>query len=182
MLWNSCRAIQNPKGWCFKCVALSISANLEDAAVATELKKSIFIPIPKKGSTKECVNHQTTALISPVSKVKVKVAQSCLTLCHPMDYTVHEILQARILEWVAYLFSKRSSWPRNLTEVSCNAGGFFTNWAIREAPHANKVMLKILHARLQHYGNQEFSDVQAGFRKGRGTRDEIANIHWIIES
>ena len=42
-------------------------------------------------------------------------------------------------------------------------------------------MLKILHARLQHYGNQEISDVQAGFRKGRGTRDQIANIHWIIE-
>ena len=42
-------------------------------------------------------------------------------------------------------------------------------------------MLKILHARLQHYGNQELPDVQAGFRKGRGTRDQIANIHWIIE-
>ena len=42
-------------------------------------------------------------------------------------------------------------------------------------------MLKILHARLQHYVNQELPDVQAGFRKGRGTRDQIANIHWIIE-
>ena len=42
-------------------------------------------------------------------------------------------------------------------------------------------MLKILHTRLQHYGNQELSDVQAGFRKGRGTRDQIANIRWIIE-
>ena len=42
--------------------------------------------------------------------------------------------------------------------------------------HASKVMLKILHARLQHYVNQEFPDVQAGFRKGRGTRDQIANI------
>ena len=47
--------------------------------------------------------------------------------------------------------------------------------------HASKVMLKILHARLQHYVNQELPDVQAGFRKGRGTRDQIANIHWIIE-
>ena len=47
--------------------------------------------------------------------------------------------------------------------------------------HASKVMLKILHARLQHYTNQELLDVQAGFRKGRGTRDQIANIHWIIE-
>ena len=42
-------------------------------------------------------------------------------------------------------------------------------------------MLKILHARLQHYVNQELPDVQAGFRKGMGTRDQIANIHWIIE-
>ena len=47
--------------------------------------------------------------------------------------------------------------------------------------HASKVMLKVLHARLQHYANQELPDVQAGFRKGRGTRDQISNIHWIIE-
>ena len=43
-------------------------------------------------------------------------------------------------------------------------------------------MLKILHARLQQYMNLEFPDVQAGFRKGRGTRDQIANIHWIIQN
>ena len=47
--------------------------------------------------------------------------------------------------------------------------------------HSNKVMLKILQARLQQYVNRELADVQAGFRKGRGTRDQIANIHWIIE-
>ena len=47
--------------------------------------------------------------------------------------------------------------------------------------HANKVMLKILWGRLQQYVNSELPDVQAGFRKGRGTRDQIANIHWIIE-
>ena len=47
--------------------------------------------------------------------------------------------------------------------------------------HTSKIMLKILHARLQQYVNQELPDVQAGFRKGRGTRDQIANIHWIIE-
>ena len=74
-------------------------------------KRSILIPIPKKGSTKECANHWTTALIS----------------------------------------------------------------------HASKVMLKILHARIQHYANQELPDVQAGFRKGRGTRDQIANMRWITE-
>ena len=74
-------------------------------------KRSILIPIPKKGSTKECANHQTIALIS----------------------------------------------------------------------HASKVMLKILHARLQHYVNQELPDVQADFRKGIGTRNQIANNCWIIE-
>ena len=47
--------------------------------------------------------------------------------------------------------------------------------------HASKVMLKTLQARLQQYVNHELPDVQAGFRKGRGTRDQIANIHWIIK-
>ena len=47
--------------------------------------------------------------------------------------------------------------------------------------HASEVMLKILQASLQQYVNREIPDVQAGFRKGRGTRDQIANIHWIIE-
>ena len=106
---------------------------------------------------------------------KVKVAQSCPTLCNPMDYTVHGILQARILEWVAipfsrgifptqgmnpgllhcrqilyqlshegspriqewvgYPFSRGSSQPRSWTRVSSIAGGFLTNWVIREAHH-----------------------------------------------
>ena len=74
-------------------------------------KRSVFIPIPKKGNAKECSNYHTIALIS----------------------------------------------------------------------HASKVMLKILQARLQQYMNRELPDVQAGFRKSKGTRDQIANIHWIIE-
>ena len=72
-------------------------------------KRSVFIPIPKKGNAKECSNYCTIALIL----------------------------------------------------------------------HISKVMLKILQARLQQYVNHEIPDVQAGFRKGRGTRDQIANIHWI---
>ena len=52
---------------------------------------------------------------------------------------------------------------------------------IKLISHANKVTLKILHARLQYYVNQELPDAQAGFRKGRGTTDQIANIRWIIE-
>ena len=86
-------------------------ANLENSAVATRLKRSVFIPIPKKANAKECSNYRTIALIS----------------------------------------------------------------------HASKVMLKILQAMLQQYVNRELPDVQAGFRKGRGTRDQIANIRWIIE-
>ena len=61
----------------------------------------------------------------------VKVAQLCLTLCDPMDYTVHGILQARILEWVAFPFSRGSSQPRDLTQVSHISGRFFTSWATR---------------------------------------------------
>ena len=74
-------------------------------------KRSVFIPMTKKGSAKECSNYHTTVLIS----------------------------------------------------------------------HASKVMLKILQARLQQYVNHELPDDQAGFRKGRRSRDQIANIHWIIE-
>ena len=60
-------------------------------------------------------------------KVKVKVAQSCPTLCDPMDYTVPGILQARILEWVAFPFSRGSLPPRDRTQVSRVVGGFFTS-------------------------------------------------------
>ena len=74
-------------------------------------KKSVFIPVPKKGNAKECSNYRTIALIS----------------------------------------------------------------------HTIKVMLKILQGRLQQYVNRGLPDVQAGFRKGRETRDQIANIHWIIK-
>ena len=109
--------------------------------------------------------------------MKVKVAQSYSILCDPKDYTVHGILQVRILElvafpfsressqprdrphcrqilyqlshkgsptileWVAYPFSSGSSWPRDRTGVFCIAGGFFTNWAIREALSLLKVGL-----------------------------------------
>ena len=85
--------------------------NLENSAVATGWKRSVIIPIPKKGNAKECSNYLTIALIS----------------------------------------------------------------------QASKVMLKILQDRLQQYVNCELPDVQAGFKKGRGTRDQIANICWIIK-
>ena len=62
----------------------------------------------------------------------VKVAQSCPTLCDPMDYTVQGILQGRILQWVAFPFSRGSSQPRGRNQVSHIAGGFFTSWATRK--------------------------------------------------
>ena len=87
-------------------------------------------------------------------------------------YTVHGSLQARVLEWVAFPFSRGSSQPRDWTQVPCIAGRVFSSWATRETlpkkgnvkecsnyhtvaliPHASKVMLKILQARLQQYVN-----------------------------
>ena len=61
--------------------------------------------------------------VTDSTDMNVKVAQSCLTLCDPMDYTVHGILQARILEWVAFPFSRGTFQPRDQTQVSCIAGG-----------------------------------------------------------
>ena len=63
----------------------------------------------------------------PCSQPEVKGSQSCPTLCNPMDYTVHRIHQARILKWVAFPFSRGSSQPRDQTQVSSIAGGFFTS-------------------------------------------------------
>ena len=68
---------------------------------------------------------------------EVKVAQPCPTLCNPIDCKAHGILQARILELVAFPFSRGSSQPRDQTPVSHIAGGFFTTWATREAYNYN---------------------------------------------
>ena len=77
------------------------------------------------------------ATIRESVKWKVKVIQSCLTLCNHMNCSppgssVHGILQATILEWVVVPFSRGSSQPRDWTQVSCIAGGFFTVWATRK--------------------------------------------------
>ena len=70
---------------------------------------------------------------SSIQTMKVKVIQSSPTLCNPVDYTVQGILQARILEWVAFPFSRGSPQLRNQTQVSCIAGRYFTSRATREA-------------------------------------------------
>ena len=85
-------------------------------------------------------------IVIALRKVKVKVAQLCLTLCDPMDCIVHGILQARILEWVAFPFSRGSSQPRDWTLVSHIASGFFTSWVTREAHYILRcIKLNIWH-------------------------------------
>ena len=83
---------------------------------------------------------------------------------------------------------KTQQWPQDWKRSvfipipkKCNAKECSNYCAMALISHASKVMLKILQTRLQQYVNQEIPGVQAGFRKGRGTRDQIANIHWIIE-
>ena len=99
-----------------------------------------------------------------------EVTQSCPTFSDPTDCSlpgssIHGIFRATVLEWGAIAFSQECSYYRTIALIS----------------HASKVMLKILQARLQQYVNCELTDVQDGFRKGRGTRDQIANICWIIK-
>ena len=69
----------------------------------------------------------------PKETVKIIKSPSCLTLCNPTDCTVHGILQARILQWVGFPFSRGSSQPRDWIQVSHITHGFFTSWATREA-------------------------------------------------
>ena len=84
---------------------------------------------------------------SELSESESEVAQSCPTLCDPVDcsplgFSIHGILQARILEWVAISFSRGSSWSRDQTQVSCIAGRCFNLWATREAHHPGGSMMQ----------------------------------------
>ena len=80
---------------------------------------------------------------------------------------------------------KTQQWPQDWKRIPIpkngNAKECSNYCTVALISHASKVMLKILQARLQQYVNRELPDVQAGFRKGRGTRDQIANICWIME-
>ena len=98
-----------------------------------------------------CVNFCCTVNWFNFMKLKVKATQWCPTPCDPMDYIVHGILQSKILEWVVFPFSRGSSQPRNQNGISCIAGEFFTNWAIREALTFTYIC-NILFSILFHYG------------------------------
>ena len=86
------------------------------------------VPLPSPTTLFQILTWSITSL-----KVKVNISHSCLTLCDPMDYTVHGILQARILEWVDFPFSRGSPQPRDQTQVSHISGRFFASWATKEA-------------------------------------------------
>ena len=94
----------------------------------------------------------------------------------------------KVLHSICQQIWKTQQWPHNWKRSvfipfpkKGNAKECSNYHTIALTSHASKVMLKILQARLQQYVNREIPDVQAGFRKGRGTRDQIANIHWIIK-
>jgi len=74
---------------------------------------------------------------------------------------------------------EKVSFPSKPKEQQCQRSSNYRTIAL--ISHTSKVMFKILQARLQHYVNRDLPDVQARFRKGRGTRDQIGNIHWITE-
>ena len=95
---------------------------------------------------------------------------------------------AKVLHSICQQIWETQQWPQDQkrsvfipTPKKGNAKACSNYRTIELISHASKVVLKILQARLQQYVNCELPDVQAGFRKGRGTRDQIANIHWIIE-
>ena len=113
-------------------------------------------------------------------------------LVEVMEFQLSYFKSCKVMLWKCYTqraskFGKLSSGHRTGRSVfitipkKCNAKECWNYHTIALISHASKVMLKILQARLQEYMNHEVPDVQAGFRKGRGTRDLIANIHWIIK-
>ena len=94
----------------------------------------------------------------------------------------------KVLHSICQQIWKTQQWPQDwkrsvfiLIPKKGNAKECSNYCTIVLISHASKVILKILQAKLQQYMNRELPDVQAGFRKGRGTRDQIANFHWIIE-
>ena len=100
------------------------------------------------GSGIECMSHVLAGRFfttePPRKWSEVKVAQSCPTLCDPVDYTVHGILQARILEWGAFPFSRGSSQPRDRTQVSRIANRFFTSWTTGKPKNTGVGSLSLL--------------------------------------
>ena len=109
--------------------------------------------------------HLTPVRITIIKQGEGEVAQSCPTLCDPVDcnllgFSVHGILQARILEWIAISFSRGSSRPRDRTRVSRIEGRCFNLWATREARGAQQMLLECLKNRTQIWENQNSHDLK----------------------
>ena len=148
-------------------------ANLEDLTVATGLEKVSFHSNPKEGQYQRMLKFSS-------------VAQLYLTLCDPMDcsisgFPVHhqlpELTQTHG-HWVGDTIKPSHPLSCPLSPAFNVSQHFCTIVLISQA---NKLFLKILQASLQQYVNLELPDVPAGFKKGRGTRDQVSNIHWIID-
>ena len=113
---------------------------LQDSCLENPMDRGAWRATVHGGHTELDTTETTCALHEAQHSLnmKVKVAQLCPTFYDPMDYRVHVNLQARILEWVAFPFSRGSSQSRGQTQVSRIAGEFFTSWATREAQYVYK--------------------------------------------
>ena len=121
---------------------LMVRQDLVKELILEAEKRKIYVTQWQKSKDNlECKQQAYWACIS--QEVKVTFTHACLTLCNPMDYTVHGILQASILEWVAFPFSRGSSQPRDQTQVSHTAGRFFTSCTTREAHIQGKWLQKV---------------------------------------
>ena len=172
-------------------------ANLETSAVATGLEKVSFHS--KKGNTKECSNYRTIAFISHASRRRAPhsstLAWKIPWMAEPGRLWSMGLRRvghnwATSLSLFTFMHWRRKwqptrvlAWrilgteePGGLPSMESHRVGHDWSDLAAAAAHASKVILKILQARLQQYMNNELPDVQDGFRKGRGTRDQITNI------
>ena len=146
-------------------------------------KRSVFIAIPQKGNAKECPNYCTIVLISHASKVMLKILQAKLQQCmnHDLPNVPARFRKGRgnrdQIANIRWIIKKAREFQKNIYFCFMDNAKECSNYhTVALISHASKVMLKILQARLQQYVNHELPEVQAGFRKGRGTRDQISNI------
>ena len=140
-------------------------------------------------------NGVITHLEPDILECKVKWALGSITMNKASDGISVELFQilkddaVKVLHSICQQIWKTQQWPQDwkrsvfilIPKKSNDKECSNYYCTIVFISHASKVMLKILQARFQQYGNHEIPDVQAGFRKGRGTRDQIVNICWIIE-